>query len=148
MKLKNFLSTFWSQCRREGLSTGTNYPGPNIVHMFLSLSVVSLSVDCTHQPPQTKPKSLCKWQSCRFSGNIFNQSALTREPESFFFLAPNPLSAALHEGIKMDFVHSSIYSESRHWMKVSSLRHVAAALPSIKEPGTHRIGDWVGPGAR
>jgi len=68
--------------------------------------------------------------------------ALLEGPKGFFFpLAPNPLSGARHDGIKMDFVHGSIYSEPRHWMEVSGLRHVPAALPSKKEPGVHRIGD-------
>ena len=37
--------------------------GPTTLHILLSFSVVSLFVDCTNEPFQTKPKAFCKWES-------------------------------------------------------------------------------------
>jgi hypothetical protein len=50
--------------------------GPTMLHVFLSFLVVSLPVDCTNSPFQTKTKSLCNYQSFRFDVKIFSHSAL------------------------------------------------------------------------
>jgi hypothetical protein len=85
MKFHNFLDeeTFLFYCPEDGggklllnvnnyqcdgvispVSTGGGQPfragarGPDILHIFLSLSVVPSSAGCTNEPFQTKPKSL------------------------------------------------------------------------------------------
>jgi hypothetical protein len=81
-------------------------------------------------------------RSYHLVASFFKQSALTRRPESFFSLDPNPLSASLHEGMNMDFVHNSMYYETRYRMEVSGLRHVQAALSSTMEgdyPSNRRL---------
>ena len=59
--------------------------GPTMLHMLSYFSTVSLSVDCTNQFFQSKPKSLCKWQFFRFCIKTFSLSALAGGPEKRFF---------------------------------------------------------------
>jgi hypothetical protein len=55
----------------------------------LSFSGISLFVNFTNWPFQTKPKSLWVSQSFRFCVNIFSRSALAGEVRKYFFL-PRP----------------------------------------------------------
>lgn len=58
--------------------------GPNMLHMFLSLSVVLLYVVCTNEPCHSATES----QSLRFSVKIFIKSALAWGPEQILSLGP------------------------------------------------------------
>jgi hypothetical protein len=63
---------------------------------FLSLSVVTLIVDCINEPFQTKPKSPCNWESVfPIRCTDFGQSALAGGEEKFLHRGPTTLSAAL-----------------------------------------------------
>ena len=67
-----------------------------MLHIFLCLTVVSFSVDCTNQPlsDQAPSHSATDSQSFRFSENIFSQSAFAGgRPRIFFFFYPGPGSA-------------------------------------------------------
>ena len=48
-----------SRHKQPGPGGPEGAPGPTMLHMFLSLSVVSLLVHCINQPFQPKPKYLC-----------------------------------------------------------------------------------------
>ena len=67
---------------------GVPEAGPNILHIFLYFSIVSLSVSCTNCPFQTKSQSLCNCEFFRFNITIFRRSALAAGPKKKFFTGP------------------------------------------------------------
>ena len=78
--------------RGPAIRKGTQ--GPNMLHTFLSFSVVSLLADCNpfrRSPRHTATES----QSFRFNGKIFGQSAPTWGSENFLHRSPNPVFAAV-----------------------------------------------------
>lgn len=75
---------------RVGALQITGALGPDMLQKLLSLSAVSLLVDCTNKPSQTKPKSHCNRQSDRFSVKILSSPPLLRSPKIFFFFTRAP----------------------------------------------------------
>ena len=67
-----------------------------MLHMFLSLSVVTLPVDCTNErflPSSSHPET--DIQSFRFSVKIFSRSVLHGSPKNYFFPGLSGLSETL-----------------------------------------------------
>ena len=88
------------QYLRDGGKAGTNFRdpavrkggmGPTLLHIFLSLSLVSLFVDFKYEPFQTKRKA----QSFDQLSIFLAAPSLLGAPEKFFHRGSNPLSATL-----------------------------------------------------
>ena len=109
--------------------------------------------NCGQKEPACSTVFDCQWQGDRTGFEHRYRKVQRRYPEASMEMAATcmgtywafvkfPLSTPWR--CMWEQSYSSTHSEPRHWMEVNGELHDPAALPPLKNLGTHKIWGWVG----